>query len=106
MPVAGCTTWPWRNASTPINWKGAASARRTCTRFGKHYRQTFPYADQVFSQTVQSVIEQVDLAFQAFFRRVKAGEKAGYPRFKGPHRFNSFLFKQFGDGRTAGLGGV
>ena len=65
---------------------------------GKHYRQTFPYADQVFSQTAQSVIEQVDLAFQGFFRRVKAGEKPGYPRFKGRHRFNSFLFKQFGMG--------
>ena len=29
----------------------------------KRYRQTFPYAAQVFSQTAQSVIEQVDLAF-------------------------------------------
>jgi putative transposase len=78
---------------------------------GKHYRQTFPYADQVFSQTAQSVIEQVDRAFQAFFGRVKAGEKAGYPRFKGRGRFNSFLFKQFGsgarlDGRRLKLFGI
>jgi putative transposase len=77
----------------------------------KHYRQTFPYADQVFSQTAQSVIEQVDLAFQAFFRRVKAGEKPGYPRFKGRGRYNSFLFKQFGagaklDGRRLKLYGI
>jgi putative transposase len=78
---------------------------------GKRYRQTFPYADQVFSQTVQSVIEQVDRAFQAFFRRLKAGEKLGYPRFKGHTRFNSFLFKQFGvgarlDGRRLKLFGI
>jgi len=77
----------------------------------KRYRQTFPYAAQVFSQTAQSVIEQVDLAFQAFFRRLKAGERAGYPRFKGRGRFNSFLFKQFGagarlDGRRLKLYGV
>jgi putative transposase len=77
----------------------------------KHYRQTFPYAAQVFSQTAQSVIEQVDLAFQAFFRRLKAGKKAGYPRFKGRHRFSSFLFKQFGlgaklDGRRLKLYGI
>ena len=79
--------------------------------FAKHYRQTFPYADQVFSQTAQSVIEQVDLAFQAFFRRVKAGEKPGYPRFKGRNQLGSFLFKQFGlgaklDGRRLKLFGV
>jgi len=77
----------------------------------KHYRRTFPHADQMFSQTAQSVIEQVDLAFEAFFRRVKAGEKPGYPRFKGRNRFNSFLFKQFGmgvrlDGRRLKLYGV
>ncbi len=58
----------------------------------KHYRKTFPKAIQLSSQTVQSVVKQVDLAFQAFFRRVKLGEKAGYPRF------NSFLFKQYGCG--------
>jgi putative transposase len=64
----------------------------------KHYRETFPYAQQMFSQTAQSVIEQVDAAFQAFFRRVKAGMKAGYPRFKSHKRFNSVEFKQFGNG--------
>ena len=78
---------------------------------GKQYRQTCPSAEQVFSQTAQSVIEQVDLAFQVFFRRVKAGEKPGYPRFKGPGRFHSFLFKQFGtgarlDGRRLKLFGI
>jgi hypothetical protein len=26
---------------------------------------------------------RVDLAFKSFFRRVKAGENPGYPRFKG-----------------------
>ena len=64
----------------------------------KHYRRTFLYAEQMFSQTAQSVIEQVEWAFEAFFRRVKAGEQPGYPRFKGRNRFNSFLFKQYGNG--------
>lgn len=53
---------------------------------------------QMFSQTAQSVVKQVDLAFQAFFRRVKSGQKAGYPRFKPGVRFNSFVFKQYGSG--------
>jgi len=31
----------------------------------------------------RAAIKRLDRAFQAFFRRVKAGEKPGYPRFKG-----------------------
>lgn len=80
-------------------------------QLAKHYRATFPYADQMHSQTAQSVVKQVDLAFKAFFRRVKAGEKPGYPRFKGRNRFHSFAFKQFGvgaklDGRRLKLFGI
>jgi len=77
----------------------------------QRYRATFPYAMQLFSQTAQSVVKQVDLAYQAFFRRLKAGEKPGYPRFKGRNHFHSFEFKQFGvgarlDGRRLKLYGV
>ena len=50
----------------------------------------------VFSQVLQNVQERVDLAFKAFFRRVKAGEKPGYPRFRGKGWYDSFTFKQFG----------
>jgi putative transposase len=38
----------------------------------------------------------VDLAFKAFFRRVKAGETPGHPRFRGRGWYDSFTFKQFG----------
>ena len=40
----------------------------------------------------------LDRAFQAFFRRVKNGETPGYPRFHGANRYNSFTYKQFGNG--------
>jgi putative transposase len=39
---------------------------------------------------------RVDLAFQAFFRRVKAGEKPGYPRFKGKGWYDSITYLQSG----------
>lgn len=40
-------------------------------------------------------LKKLDLAFQAFFRRLKAsGGKAGFPRFKGANQFNSFGFSQ------------
>lgn len=60
------------------------------------WKQERPELRDVFSQVLQNVQERVDLAFKAFFRRVKAGEKAGYPRFRGYGRYDSFTFKQFG----------
>jgi putative transposase len=52
---------------------------------------------QVHSQVLQNVQERVNLAFQAFFRRVKGGaDKVGYPRFKSYGRYDSFTFKQSG----------
>jgi putative transposase len=39
---------------------------------------------------LRSAIRRVDLAFQAFFRRVKTGEKPGYPRFRSARRYQSF----------------
>lgn len=55
-----------------------------------------PALKDVHSQVLQNVQERVDLAFKAFFRRVKAGETPGYPRFKGKGRYDSFTFKQSG----------
>ena len=50
----------------------------------------------VNSQTLQDVIQRLDKAYQAFFRRIKAKEKAGFPRFKGVDRYDSFTLKQTG----------
>jgi putative transposase len=55
-----------------------------------------PELSEVFSQTLQNVQERVDLALKAFFRRVKAGEKPGYPRFRGRGWYDSFTYPQKG----------
>src|SRR5262245_8933930 len=53
----------------------------------------------VHSQVLQNVTERVDLAFKAFFRRVKAGEQeVGYPRFKGKGRYDTLTYPQYGNG--------
>jgi putative transposase len=44
------------------------------------------------------VLARLDKTYQAFFRRVKAGEKPGFPRFKGRNRWHSFTFKEYGNG--------
>src|SRR5688500_1799618 len=46
----------------------------------------------------QDVLRRVDKTFRAFFARVKAGRKAGYPRFKPRRRYDSLTFPSYGDG--------
>lgn len=50
----------------------------------------------VHSQVAQDVLRRLEQTFQAFFRRATAGEKPGYPRFRGRDRFNSFCYPQSG----------
>ena len=50
----------------------------------------------VFSQVLQDVLRRLDKSFKAFFRRVKNGEKPGYPRFKGVGWYKSFAYPQVG----------
>lgn len=46
----------------------------------------------------QDILRRVEKTFKAFFRRIKAGQKAGYPRFKSRRRFDSYTFPSYGDG--------
>lgn len=49
---------------------------------------------EVQSQVLQNILRRLERTFQAFFKRIKKGEKAGYPRFKNEKRFNSFTYPQ------------
>ena len=60
------------------------------------WKQSKPELAQVHSQVLQNAQARVDLALKSFFRRSKAGEKPGYPRFRGHSRYDSFTFKQSG----------
>jgi putative transposase len=45
-------------------------------------------------------LARLDKTSQAFFRRVKGGEKAGFPRSQGRDRSHSFTYKEVGNGAT------
>ena len=47
----------------------------------------------------QQTLRRLNKAYQAFFRRARAGTTPGYPRFKSRSRFHSVAFV-FGDGAT------
>lgn len=55
-----------------------------------------PDLDAIHSQVLQNVLRRLDRSFAAFFRRMKNGEKSGYPRFKGDGRYDSFTYTQSG----------
>ncbi|WP_031404721.1 RNA-guided endonuclease TnpB family protein [Thiomonas sp. FB-Cd] len=44
------------------------------------------------SHALQQTLRRLDLAFQSFFRRVKAGQTPGFPRFKSSKRFSGFAY--------------
>ena len=51
----------------------------------------------------RAAIRRLDRAFQGFFRRVKAGEKPGYPRFKGRGWWDSIEWPAEKGGAAVGL---
>jgi len=70
------------------------------------WSKDFPEVKAVYSQVLQNVAVRVDLAFRAFFRRVKkkdgkAGEgkiekTPGFPRLKGKGQYDSITYPQSG----------
>ena len=57
-------------------------------------KAAFPEYAEVNAQVLAGCALRVERAYQAFFRRVQAGETPGYPRFQGRDRYNSFTYPQ------------
>jgi putative transposase len=64
-----------------------------------------PSLGMTHSQVLQNVALRVDLAYKAFFRRIKSGEVGGHPRFRGHGRYDSMCYPQYGSGNGANLAG-
>jgi putative transposase len=64
----------------------------------KDLRAEMPEYAGVHSHVLQDVLARLDKAFQAFFWRIGEGQTPGYPRFHGRTRYNSFTYKEFGNG--------
>jgi putative transposase len=56
----------------------------------------FPGLKNIHSQVLQNILRRIDRSFQNFYRRLKQGEKPGFPRFKGRDRFDSMCYPQSG----------
>jgi len=65
----------------------------------KHIRRADPGGQGRWSFcSQQATLRRLDKAFTAFFRRAQAGQKPGYPRFKGCGWFDTVEWPKDGDG--------
>src|SRR5215469_17359823 len=91
--------------------KAAWEQCRVCVSFAMQsaqlpaIKEVRPDYREINAQVLQDVLHRLDKAFAAFFRRVKAGEHPGYPRFQGRDRYNSFTYPQVGAHGGAALDG-
>jgi len=64
----------------------------------QHYmnviRKEFEWYNEVSSRVTRNAIDDLDNAFKHFFRRVKAKQKAGFPRFKKKDLRDSFALRE------------
>jgi putative transposase len=81
----------WSHSKTRIRY-GDQSAQLTAIRSARPELAVWSFSSQ------QATLRRLNKSFQGFFRRVKAGQKAGYPRFKGKARFDSVEWPKDGDG--------
>lgn len=75
----------WKRCKISINYYDQANQPRDIRTFDEN-------AAWCNYSSLQQTLRQLRKAFDGFFRRVKAGEKAGYPRYKGRHWFKSICF--------------
>jgi len=81
----------WQMTETTVRYGDQSAQLKEIRAFDPdHARWSF--------SSQQATLRRLDKAFQAFFRRVKAGEKAGYPRFKGAGWFDTVEWPKDGDG--------
>jgi putative transposase len=61
-------------------------------------KKVLSFLPEVHSLVLQDVLHRVEHTFDNFFRRCTTDEKPGYPRFKGAGCYDSFCYRQWGNG--------
>jgi putative transposase len=61
-----------------------------------------PEYQEIGAHVLQDVLRRLDKSYKAFFRRVKNGEKAGYPRYQGRNRYDSFTYPDIAGWKVEG----
>src|SRR5215831_5733575 len=102
--VLGLCRWLY-NAALEQRITAWQRARASISRYQqeaelKDIRAAFPEYAGIHSHVMQDVLARLDKTYQAFFRRLSAGGKAGFPRYQARTRWHSFTYKEFENGAT------
>lgn len=73
----------WVGSRKPVNYNDQQKALTS-------FRQSSPEVAEFPLAIQRDPLRRVDLAFKAFFRRIKAKQTPGYPRFKARTQYDSF----------------
>ena len=82
--------WMWREHGVSVSYGDQSAQLRDLRACG------LLEADANF-WSQQAVLRRLDLAFRAFYRRCKAGEAPGYPRFRSRRRYDTLDFSFAGN---------
>jgi putative transposase len=77
----------WKTSRTSVNYHAQAAQLSSI-------KEQRPDIARINAQVLQDTLRKLSKTFDAFFRRVKAGDTPGYPRYKGKRFFKSFTFPQ------------
>ena len=87
-----------------FNQDGVKWSKKVANEKYKELRLEFPWYAEVSQRVTRNTVDDLHNAFSYFFRRVKNGEKAGYPKFKKRGLHDSFSLREKPkfdvDGRT------
>jgi putative transposase len=73
-----------------VKWSKAAAFQF----YMAEIRPQFPWYSEVSSRVTRNAIDDLDNAFKHFFRRVKLGQKPGFPQFKKKDVNDSFAMRE------------
>ncbi|MEV8596199.1 transposase [Streptomyces sp. NPDC052012] len=79
-------------SKTSVKYGDQSAQLKEIRAFAPEWQGRWSFSSQ------QATLRRLDKAFQAFFKRVKAGQTPGYPRFKGVGHFDTVVFPRDGDG--------
>ncbi len=73
---------------------GVRWSKKAAYELWKQLRVEFPWYAEVSARVTRNAIDDLDSAFAHFFRRVRAGQKPGFPRFKKKGLRDSFALRE------------
>jgi putative transposase len=92
--ACGCRRHCFNQLLAHFSQDGVKWSKKAAVEVYKALREEFDWYAEVSQRVTRNAIDDLDSAFKHFFRRVKNGEKPGFPRFKKRGINDSFALRE------------